>query len=148
MKLYIKEENLTNNELIKIYDENLELVYVANKNETELEIADKNNIILASVVSKDAKWLNQADIYYDDALVASVKREYSSFVEKRYVEPLNYEIRGDIKNHTIQIYKGKDIVVSYEKKWLTYQSAYELSIDKSEDPLLVVAIILSLEMSC
>jgi len=147
MKLYIKEENLAKKEKVKIYDEQLSLVYLSQQKGNELTIYDKNSIALSTVISKDAKWLAQADIYFDDALVASIKREYSSFVEKRYVEPLNYEIRGDIKNHQIQIYKGQNQVVNCEKKWLTYQSAYEIDIDDSEDQLLVISIIISLEMA-
>lgn len=147
MKLYIKEENLDRRDIVEVCDENLKRVYSICRDDLLLSILDETKNVLATVQTRDSRWLKQSDIYFDDSLVACLKKDVSSFVGKVYVDPLNYEIRGSIANHDIQIFKGQDIVVTYRKKWLTYQSAYEIALEDSEDPLIVVAVIATLEMS-
>lgn len=138
MRLYIKEDELQNSQEIHIYDENQMIQYQIVHSEQGWLINQQQDKQI-EIISHRGTYFQQNDIYFSDCLVASVKKEISTFVERRFIEPMNYQIKQE-SDQTF-VYDGGNLIGLLTKKWGTYQSYYCMEFENPDLERILVPIL-------
>jgi uncharacterized protein YxjI len=78
------------------------------------------------------------------------KRLFTPFREKFTIDvpgPDDLEMRGDLLDHEYVIDRGGREVAAVSKRWLTIRDTYAVQIAADQDPLLILASVLALDLA-
>jgi uncharacterized protein YxjI len=78
------------------------------------------------------------------------KRLFTPFREKFTIDvpgPDDLEMRGDLLDHEYVIERGGREVAGVSKRWLTIRDTYAVQIAADQDPLLILASVLALDLA-
>ena len=78
------------------------------------------------------------------------KKLFTPFRDKFTIDvpgPDDLEMKGDLLDHEYAIERGGDEVAAVSKRWLTIRDTYAVQVSAGEDPLLIIASVLALDLA-
>lgn len=113
----------------------------------KLSLQDLNGNELFYIEQKLFKFLPEYHIYSNTAHVAMVKKEFSFFKPRFFIESQYgaYEMEGNIFGYDFQIIKNGRIVAEINKKWFAFSDTYGVDIDNNEDQAFLLAMVIVID---
>lgn len=148
---YIKQKVLSLKDRYFVYDKNEQPVYEVNGKffsiGAELTIRDLNGRDLYRIKQRVLSFLGAYDIYEDEHLCASIKRQASFFRPKLTVESSesHYKIEGYFWDYNFSIIKDNRIIGLIEKEWFTFGDSYKLTVNDSESETLFITLVIAID---
>ena len=97
-------------------------------------------------------WSPTYELWRGAELLAVVKRELFSFIHHRFTVdvpgPNDLEAEGDFLDHEYMITRGGSVVATVSKRWFTLADTYGIDIADGEDPVLILASAVVVDMVC
>lgn len=92
--------------------------------------------------------LPRYNIYLRNSYAASVKKEFTFFKPRFYIESSmgNYEVEGDIFSHEFQILKDGREAAYVSKKWFSFSDSYGAEIVDTENQEFMLAMVIVIDM--
>src|SRR6185312_15296409 len=78
------------------------------------------------------------------------KKLFTPFRDKFTIDvpgPDDLEMKGDLLDHEYVIERGGAEVAAVSKRWLTIRDTYAVQISAGEEPLLIIASVLALDLA-
>jgi uncharacterized protein YxjI len=116
----------------------------------ELSFRDLNGKELAFIQEK-LSWGPRYEIYRDDALYATVKKELTFFKPSLSVHLAtgdDLEARGDLSNHEYTISRPDRPIAWISKAWFKLSDTYGVEVGEGQDPILILAITAVIDLVC
>ncbi|WP_336512997.1 LURP-one-related/scramblase family protein [Clostridium sp. Cult2] len=151
MRYIIKEKIFTFADRFNIEDEHgypkYEVVGKIFSLGNKLNIYDLNGIELIYIEQKVFRFLPEYDIYKEGNLIGKIKKEFTFFKPKFYIESTygNLTIDGDIFHHNFNISKNGKPIAWVNKKWISLSDTYSVEILDEEDQPFILSIIIVLD---
>ena len=118
----------------------------------QLSFRDMQGNELAYIRQKLFAWGKTYEIYRSGALAAVVKKELFTFFKCRFTVdvpgPDDLEANGDFLDHEYEFSRGDRTVASVSKRWLSWTDTYGIDVADDEDPVLVLASAVVVDMAC
>lgn len=111
----------------------------------KLHVYDINGREAAFIKQELWSWMPKYHVFCGDRQVAEIKKEFTFFLPKYTIEGLGWEINGSFMEHTYQITKNGDPIVSIRKEWMSWGDSYELDISNSQDEIVALAVVLTID---
>jgi uncharacterized protein YxjI len=92
------------------------------------------------------------EIYRGGALTAVVKKELFEFFHHTFTVdvpgPDDLTVEGDLMDHEYTFLRGESSVAHVSKRWFTLADTYGVDIDEREDPVLILASAVVVDLAC
>jgi uncharacterized protein YxjI len=78
------------------------------------------------------------------------KKLFTPFRERFTIDvpgPDDLEMRGDLLDHEYTVVRGGREVAAVSKRWLTVRDTYAVQVAADQDPLLIIAAVLALDLA-
>jgi uncharacterized protein YxjI len=97
-------------------------------------------------------WGPTYELWKEAELLAVVKRQLFSFIHHRFTVdvpgPNDLEAEGDFLDHEYTFTRGGSVVATVSKRWFSWTDTYGIEIADGEDPVLVLASAVVVDMVC
>jgi uncharacterized protein YxjI len=97
-------------------------------------------------------WGPTYELWKGADLLAVVKRQLFSFIHHRFTVdvpgPNDLEAEGDFLDHEYTFTRGGSVVATVSKRWFSWTDTYGIEIADGEDPVLVLASAVVVDMVC
>lgn len=117
-----------------------------------LSFQDMRGNELAFIKQKLLAWGKTYEIHRSGVLAAVVKKELFTLFKCRFTVdvpgPDDLEAVGDFLDHEYEFSRGGRTVASVSKKWFSLRDTYGIDVDDDEDPVLVLASAVVVDMAC
>lgn len=149
MKLYLKEKVFSWSDYFTVKDEDgADRYYV--KGEVfswgkKLHIYDLNDREIVYIKQKMLSWMPQYEVYMDDQLVATVKKEFLLIFHRYRVYGVDWDVGGQFMAHEFEITQHGRPVAKISKEWMSWGDSYELDIVNPADALLSLAVVITID---
>jgi uncharacterized protein YxjI len=118
----------------------------------QLSFQDMQGNELAYIKQKLLAWGKTYEIYRNGALAAVVKKELFTFFKCRFTVdvpgPDDLEATGDFLDREYEFSRDGRTVASVSKRWFTFGDTYGIDVADDEDPVLVIASAVVVDMAC
>lgn len=118
----------------------------------KLSFQDLSGDELVYIDQRLLNWSPTYELWRGDELLAVVKRELFSFIHHRFTVdvpgPDDLEAEGDFLDHEYTFTRGDSVVATVSKKWFSWSDTYGIEIADGEDPVLVLASAVVVDMVC
>lgn len=118
----------------------------------KLSFQDMQGNELAFIKQKLFAWGKTYEIYRGGILAAVVKKELFTLFNCRFTVdvpgPDDLEATGDFLDHEYQFTRGDRAVASVSKQWFSFRDTYGIDVAEGEDPVLVLASAVVVDMAC
>lgn len=148
MKLYIKQHVVSIRDSFEILDSKNKKVFTVKSK--LLSLAQRFNIFnhrgkkVASIRRQIFNIMPRYTIRIgSDRFV--LKRKFSFFRHQYRVSNTNWVVKGDFLNHSYDIMKGSQSIMSLRKHWISWGDSYELNIRDPQDAILATSIVIALD---
>lgn len=113
----------------------------------KLRIEDLNGNELIYIEQKIFKLLPEYNIYREGKHLARVKKEFTFFKPRFYIESSNgnYTIEGNFLSRSFEIYKENKVVASVDKRWFSFADTYETNIADDEDQTFMLSLVIVID---
>lgn len=143
MKLYIKQKVFAFNEQFTVKDGKGNDVYTISGSllriPKKFTVTDLSGNEVATIERKLFKLFGQYDISTPNESVV-VRRRFGIFRQNFDIEGIDWALSGDFFDHNYRITRGKRIIMSLAKKWISWGDTYELDILDEHDHLMALCI--------
>ena len=97
-------------------------------------------------------WGPTYELWRGEELLAVVKRQLFSFIHHRFTVdvpgPNDLEAEGDFLDHEYTFTRGGSVAATVSKRWFSWTDTYGIEIADGEDPVLVLASAVVVDMVC
>ena len=118
----------------------------------KLSFHDMQRNELAFIKQKLFAWGKTYEIYRSGVLAAVVKKELFTLFKCRFTVdvpgPDDLEATGDFLDHEYQFTRGDRAVAAVSKQWFAFRDTYGIEVTEGEDPVLVLASAVVIDMAC
>ena len=118
----------------------------------KLSFQDMQRNELAFIKQKLFAWGKTYEIYRSGVLAAVVKKELFTLFKCRFTVdvpgPDDLEATGDFLDHEYQFTRGDRAVAVVSKQWFALRDTYGIEVTEGEDPVLVLASAVVIDMAC
>ena len=113
----------------------------------KLRIEDMNGSEIVYIQQKIFSFMPEYNIYFKGQMVATVKKEFTFFTPKFYIESSmgNYVMEGEIFSHEFEILKNGNSVASISKEWFAFSDSYGADISDSENQPFMLALVIVID---
>jgi uncharacterized protein YxjI len=118
---------------------------------SKLSFRDMQGKELAFIRQKLLAWGPTYEIYRDGELRAVIKKELTFFKCRFTIDepgPNDMEAEGDFLDHEYELSRGGDPVASISKRWFSWSDTYGIDVAEGEDPVLVIAGAIAIDLAC
>lgn len=149
MKLYIKEKVFSWGDKFSVKDEyGNDKYYVEGEVFSwgkKLHVYDIKGNEVAFIKQEVFSFLPCYRVFCGDRQVAEIRKEFTFLFPKYTIDCLRWKIEGTFMAHDYQITKNGHTIVSINKEWMTWGDSYELDITNSEDEIVALAVVLTID---
>ena len=149
MKLYIREKVFSWGDRFTVKDEWGQDKYVVEGEVfswgKKLHVYDMQGNEAAFIRQEIWSFLPTYSVFREGRQVAEIRKEISFFLPLYSVEGLDWEVSGSFLEHDYEITKDGCPVVTIRKEWMTWGDSYELDIAESEDEIVALAVVLTID---
>jgi uncharacterized protein YxjI len=107
---------------------------------------------LAFIRQKLLSWGPTYEILRDGQVAAVVKKEFFTFLHCRFMidvpGPDDLEAEGNLSDMEYTFTRGGGTVAEVSKRWFTFTDTYGVDIADDEDPVLILASTVVIDMVC
>jgi len=118
----------------------------------QLSFQDMSGHELAFIRQKLLAWGPTYEIYRDGNLAAVVKKELFTLFKCRFTVdvpgPDDLTAEGAFTDHEYTLSRGDREVATVSKQWFTFADTYGVDVVEGEDPVLVLASTVVIDMAC
>lgn len=118
----------------------------------KLSFQDMTGNELAFIQQKLLSWGPTYEIYKQGQLSAIVKKELFSFFHCRFTVdvpgPDDLSAEGDFTDHEYALSRGGMPVAQVSKQWFAWTDTYGVDIADGEDPVMILASTVVIDMAC
>jgi uncharacterized protein YxjI len=118
----------------------------------KLSFQDTEGNELVYIDQRLLNWSPTYELWRGSDLLAVVKRELFSFIHHRFTVdvpgPDDLEAEGDFLDHEYSFTRGDRVVATVSKKWFSWTDTYGIDVGEGEDPVLVLASAVVVDMVC
>ncbi|MFI5236146.1 MAG: LURP-one-related/scramblase family protein [Gemmatimonadales bacterium] len=118
----------------------------------QLSFQDLAKHELAFIKQKVLAWSATYEIHRDGVLAAVVKKELFTFFHCTFSVdvpgPDDLVAQGSFTDHEYSFTRGDRIVATVSKQWFTFTDTYGVDINEGEDPVLLLASTVVIDMAC
>jgi len=156
MRYTMKEKLIALGEDFMIQDENGRDVYFVDGKAfsigDKLVFKDMAGNELARIEQKLLAWGPTYEIYRDGRHVATVKKSLFTLLRCKFTVdvpgPDDLEAQGDFLDHEYEFMRDGHTVASVSKRWFSITDTYGVDIADGEDPVLILASAVVVDMAC
>jgi uncharacterized protein YxjI len=149
MKLYIKERIFTIGDQFSVLDDQgNEKYFVEGEIFTwgkKLHVYDSQGNEVAFIKQELFTFMPCYSVFVGGREIAKVRKEFSFFCPRYYVEGLNWEVEGLFWEHDYDVTKNGRSIVSIAKEWMTWGDSYELDIAPEADEIVALAVVITID---
>jgi uncharacterized protein YxjI len=118
----------------------------------QLSFQDMQGNELAYIKQKVFAWGKTYEIFRSGRLAAVVKKEMFTLFRCRFTVdvpgPDDLEAQGDFMDHEYEFSRGDRTVAAVSKRWFSFGDTYGIDVAEGEDPVLVLASAVVVDMAC
>jgi len=118
----------------------------------KLSFQDTQGNELVYIDQRLLNWGPTYELWRGADLLAVVKRELFSFIHHRFTVdvpgPDDLEAEGDFFDHEYTFTRGDRVVATVSKKWFSWTDTYGIDVAEGEDPVLILASAVVVDMVC
>jgi len=118
----------------------------------KLSFQDTQGNELVYIDQRLLNWGPTYELWRGADLLAVVKRELFSFIHHRFTVdvpgPDDLEAEGDFFDHEYTFTRGDRVVATVSKKWFSWTDTYGIEVAEGEDPVLILASAVVVDMVC
>jgi uncharacterized protein YxjI len=118
----------------------------------QLSFQDMSGRELAFIKQKLLAWSPTYEIYRDGTCVAVVTKERFTFFHCTFTVdvpgPDDLTAEGEFTDHEYTLSRGDRLVATVSKQWFTITDTYGVDVADGEDPALVLASTVVIDMAC
>jgi uncharacterized protein YxjI len=117
----------------------------------KLSFQDMAGNELAFIAQKLLSFKSTYQVYRDNALFASVVKEFTFFKEKFSVDvpgPNDYEVRGNFMSHEFEFIRSGRVVAKVSKQFFSWSDTYGIDIVDGEDDVTILATAVVIDLVC
>jgi len=118
----------------------------------KLSFQDPEGNELVYIDQRLLNWGPTYELWRGADLLAVVKRELFSFIHHRFTVdvpgPDDLEAEGDFFDHEYTFTRGDRVVATVSKKWFSWTDTYGIDVAEGEDPVLILASAVVVDMVC
>ncbi len=118
----------------------------------KLSFQDTEGNELVYIDQRLLNWSPTYELWRGADLLAVVKRELFSFIHHRFTVdvpgPDDLEAEGDFFDHEYTFTRGDRVVATVSKKWFSWTDTYGIDVAEGEDPVLILASAVVVDMVC
>ena len=149
MKLYIKEKVFSWGDKFTVKDEYGNDKYFVQGEVfswgKKLHVYDNVGKEVAFIKQEVWSFLPRYYVFCGDEQIAEIKKEFTFLFPKYSIQGLGWEIEGKFMAHDYEITKNGDSIVSISKEWMTWGDSYEVNIANTEDEIVALAVVLTID---
>ena len=118
----------------------------------KLSFQDTGGNELVYIDQRLLNWGPTYELWRGAELLAVVKRQLFSFIHHRFTVdvpgPNDLEAEGDFLDHEYTFDRGGNVVATVSKRWFSWTDTYGIEVAEGEDPVLVLASAVVVDMVC
>lgn len=118
----------------------------------KLTIRDMQGSEVAFISQRMFSWGAAYEIHRPGAGVAEITKEYFTFFHCKFAVDgpgdEDYEASGDFLDHEYEFKRCGDVVARVSKEWFTWTDSYGVEIADGEDPILLLAAAVVIDLVC
>ena len=149
MKLYIKQKVFSWGDKFTVKDAHGEDRYYVEGEVfsfgKKLHVCDMSGREVAFIKQELWTFMPQYTVFCGDREVATIRKEFTFLFPRYVIDGLDWEIDGSFMAHDYEITKSGRPIVTIRKEWMTWGDAYELSITDSQDEIIALAAVLTID---
>ena len=149
MKLYTKQKVFSWKDKFTVKDEyGQDKYYVEGEFFSfgrKLHVYDMAGREMAFISQKVMSFLPEYHVSQNGCEVAVVKQKFSFLRPQYEIAGLGWQVEGSFWQHDYDIYKDGGRIVSISKEWMTWGDSYELDIDDTQDEIIALAVVLTID---
>lgn len=113
----------------------------------KLRIEDLNGNELFYIEQKLFKFLPEYRIFQNGMEVAMVKREFTFFKPKFYIESSygSFDMEGDIFGHNFRIMKNGRCAAEVNKRWFSFSDTYGVDVNDGENQAFILTLVIVID---
>lgn len=111
----------------------------------QFTISDNAGRERARVWKKPLSWLPRFFVEVDGVQVATIAKQFTLLRPRYTVDGPGLSVQGDFWDMSFELYLGGSAVGRVDKKWMTVRDKYVVEIERPEDELIVVGIVLAID---
>jgi uncharacterized protein YxjI len=115
-----------------------------------LEDAQGNELIF--IKQRLLSWGPTYELYRGEEHVATIKKEIFTFLHCTFDIHIdgqgNLEAQGDLSDHEYSVTREGELVAQVSKQWFSWSDTYGVDVASSEDPVLILASTVAIDMCC
>ena len=149
MKLYIKEKVFSWGDKFTVKDASGADKYIVEGEVfswgKKLHVYNMAGEEVAFIKQEIWSFLPKFYVFCGGRQVAEIKKAFTFLFPKYSIEGLGWDIDGSFLAHEYEITKAGRTIVTISKEWMTWGDSYELDIASSEDELVALAVVLTID---
>lgn len=149
MKLYIKEKVFSWNDKFTVFDaQGNEKYFVEGEVFSfgkKLHVYDRTGREVAFIEQQVFRWMPTFHVWVGGRQVATVRREFTFFMPRYFVDGLGWDVQGHFLEHDYEVSRGNQNIVTITKEWMTWGDTYELDIADTADEIIALAVVLTID---
>ena len=118
----------------------------------KLSFQDTGGNELVYIDQRLLNWGPTYELWRGAELLAVVKRQLFSFIHHRFTVdvpgPNDLEAEGDFLDHEYTFTRDGSVVATVSKRWFSWTDTYGIEVAEGEDPVLVLASAVVVDMVC
>jgi uncharacterized protein YxjI len=118
----------------------------------KLSFQDMERNELAFIKQRLLAWGATYEIHRNGAVAAVVKKELFTFFHCAFSVDLpgpdDLEAKGNFMDHEYRFLRDGRTVATVSKEWFTFRDTYGVEIEDGEDPVLILASTVVIDMAC
>jgi uncharacterized protein YxjI len=148
-RLFVDQKIWSLRERFTVDDEQGAAVYTVEgslfKIPKQFSISDPSGRERARVWKKPVSWLPRFFVEVDGVEVATIAKQFT-FLRPRYtIDGPGLTVTGDYWDMSFEIDLGGALVGRVDKKWMAVRDTYAIEIERPEDELVVLGIVLAID---
>ena len=149
MKLYIKQKIFSWVDRFAVKDENGADKYFVEGEffswGKKLHVSDSSGKEVAFIQQKVFSLLPKFLVFTDGNQIAEIVKEFTFLHPKYSIQGLGWEIEGGLMAHDYEIAQQGHPIVTIHKEWMTWGDCYALDIEKEQDEIVALAVVLAID---
>lgn len=149
MKIYVKQKVFSWRDRFTVTDEEGNDKYIVEGEifslGKKLHIYDMFDREVALVKQKVPSLMPNFQVFCGGEQLAEIRKKFTLLFSKYIVEGLGWEVSGNFTEHDYEIKQGGRKIASIHKKWMSWGDTYELDIENSQNEILALAVVLTID---
>lgn len=149
MTLYLRQHVLTIGDRFSVLDENGEDRWFVEQELLRLGktlwIYDRNEQEAACVQREILTLLPTFTVQIGEEEAAQIVKHFTLFFQEYSVDGPGWRVEGEFLSHEFTVWDGERQAVKVYKEWLSWGDCYTIEIDRPEEELLALAVVLAID---